>query len=75
MSTLQLLNDSLKAALEEIINCSLSSSAWCQATLPICMAGMSFRKATEQSLSAFLASVHSYNSLIPKILPNQDIAS
>ena len=37
MCTLQHLDDSLKAALEEIINCSLSSSAWSQATLPICM--------------------------------------
>ena len=69
------LDDALKAALEEIINCSLSSSAWSQATLPICMGGMGFRKTTELALSAFLASVHSCALLIPQILPNHDIVS
>jgi len=75
MNSLHLLDDALKAALEEIINCSLSSSAWSQATLPICMGGMGFRKTTELALSAFLASVHSCAPLIPQIIPNHDIVS
>jgi len=75
MDSLQLLDDSLKSALEDILNCKISDSAWDQATLPVCMGGMGFRKTTELSFSTFLASVHSCSSLIPKIFPNYNIIS
>jgi len=37
LDSLQLLDDSLKSSLEDLLNCKLSDSAWAQATLPVCM--------------------------------------
>jgi len=75
LDSLQLLDDSLKSSLEDILNCKISDSAWAQATLPVCMGGMGFRKTTELALSAYLASVHSCTSLVPKIFPDHDIVA
>ncbi|XP_072930332.1 uncharacterized protein [Epargyreus clarus] len=62
------LDSLIRNTLVKILNCNLSEYAWSQASLPIRYGGLGIRKISSVSLPAFLASSHSTQSLIDKIL-------
>ena len=51
-----LFDSNLRSSLESILCSSLDSTAWHQATLPICLGGLGIRSAANSSLPAFLGS-------------------
>ncbi|KAL3613036.1 hypothetical protein CASFOL_043125 [Castilleja foliolosa] len=62
-------DDTLKDAVETILNVSLNDSQWCQASLPVRYGGLGVRRARDVGLPAFLASAHGVADLVTSILP------
>ena len=60
----------LKSSLEKILNCSLTTSAWAQSALPVKMGGLGIRHSVDSAIPCFLASIHSVQPLVKKLLPN-----
>ena len=67
--TLQSYDDELRKILCSITNICLGEAAWTQATLPVHFGGLGIRSAVQLAPSAFLASLHSSQYLVNKILP------
>lgn len=65
---LGLLDNVIKGALSEIVNCSLDGEAWVQATLPIRFGGLGVRRTSDVALPAFLSSAHASGLLFGSIL-------
>lgn len=63
----------LKSAVEGIINCNLSESAWMQTTISVNNGGLGLRDVTKLCLSSFLGSSHSVADLLEAILPSHII--
>ncbi|CAK1589334.1 unnamed protein product [Parnassius mnemosyne] len=68
---LQDIDNNLKIAIEKILNLTLNTTAWTQATLPIKFGGIGVRNLSSVALPAFLASVHSVSDLCNIILNNK----
>lgn len=62
-------NQILKSAVEGIINCNLSDTAWMQTTISVNNGGLGLRDVTKLCLSSFLGSSHSVAELLAAILP------
>ena len=68
-TTLQSYDDELRKIICSIMNICLSEAAWTQATLPVQLGGLGIRSAVQLAPSAFVASIHSSQDLVSKILP------
>ena len=62
-------DDVMRAALQSVLNVSISDEAWNQATLPVAKGGIGVRRATQIALPAFLSSVVGSQSLVTELLP------
>ena len=62
-------DDVMRAALQSVLNVSISDEAWNQATLPVAKGGIGVRRATQIALPAFLSSVVGSQSLVIELLP------
>ena len=62
-------DDVMQAALQSVLNVSISDEAWNQATLPVAKGGIGVRGATQIALPAFLSSVVGSQSLVTELLP------
>ena len=67
--TLQCYDDELRKILCSISNICLDEAAWTQATLPVQCGGLGIQSAVQLAPSAFLASAHSSQDLVHRILP------
>ncbi|KAJ2937326.1 hypothetical protein O0L34_g17637 [Tuta absoluta] len=63
-------DETLKHALEGILNIQLDDTQWTQASLPIRHGGLGVRRMRESSPSAFLASSFGVTELVARILPS-----
>ena len=61
---LQLYDNTIREALQSILNITLTETAWRQATLPVRNGGIGVRLATQVALPAFLSSVASSSALV-----------
>lgn len=61
-------DNTLKSAVESILNISLNETQWSQAALPIRFGGIGVRRACDVGLPAFLASAHGVADLVTSIL-------
>jgi hypothetical protein len=59
----------IRSTLETVLNISLSTSAWTQATLPVSVGGLGIRKATDIALPCYLSSIVGSSTLQHTILP------
>lgn len=57
-------------ALEEILGCSLTPSAWRQASLPVSLGGLGLRSASSHASAAFLSSIIGSEQIVDEILGN-----
>ena len=67
--TLQCYDNELRKILYSITNICLDEAAWTQATFPVHYGGLGIRSAVQLAPSAFLASAHSSQDLVHRILP------
>jgi hypothetical protein len=58
-----------QAALQSVLNVSISDEAWSQATLPMANSGMEMHRATQITSPAFLSSAAGTQSLVTEFLP------
>ena len=58
----------LHASLDCICRCGLSDSAWCQATLPFCLGGLSLRDSVSTNVPAYLGCCSDVHSLSCSLL-------
>ncbi|XP_073944805.1 uncharacterized protein [Choristoneura fumiferana] len=63
------LDDTIRGALEGVINVHLDDPQWCQAALPVRCGGLGVRRVHDVGLIAFLASAHGVGDLVARILP------
>ena len=57
-----------RAALDDILDSSLTDSAWTQATLPVSMGGLGLRSAYEHSPAAYLSSLVQTKEIVDSLL-------
>ena len=57
-------------ALEEILGCSLTVTAWRQASLPVSMGGLGLRSASAHASAAYLSSVICSKQIVDEVLQN-----
>ncbi|XP_063389112.1 uncharacterized protein LOC134674887 [Cydia fagiglandana] len=62
------LDETLKTALESLLNVNLNEAQWCQASLPVRYGGLGVRRVRDIGLVAFLASAHGSAGLVARIL-------
>ena len=63
-------DNTLRASLTTIANCSLSDTAWAQATLPVAKGGLGIRSVAALAPSAYLASAAATLDLQRRLLPS-----
>ena len=63
-------DNTLRSSLSLITNCSLSDSAWAQASLPVSKGGLGIRSVVALAPSAFLASAAATQDLQLRLLPS-----
>jgi hypothetical protein len=74
-TALDLFDDLVRDSLQVIVNSSLSSSQWTQATLPVCNGGLGIRRVATLAPSAFLASAACTHNLQTLILAKCPLSS
>ena len=63
-------DETIRLALQRILNVQMEGSTWEQSSLPISMGGLGIRKASEVAVPAYLSSVCATSKGVEEMVPN-----